>query len=91
MTSLHNEVFDFGQPVISKGQTPIGIIFVKERGITVLGILESVRLLDFYEQSYVGEWEVIFEKPAERSYIAVNKNHQSDLQTHIYFIKPDDF
>lgn len=29
--------------------------------------------------------------PAERSYIAVNRSHQSDLQTHIYYIKPDDF
>lgn len=91
MTSLHNEVFDFGAPIIQIGEMPIGIIFVKERGITVLGIMETVRLLDFYEQSYVGEWEVIFQKPAERSYIAMNKNHQSDLQTQVYFIKPDDF
>ena len=49
VTSLHSEVFDFGAPIIKIGQMPMGIIFVKERGITVLGIMETVRLLDFYE------------------------------------------
>lgn len=48
-------------------------MFLKEHGVSVLGILESVRLLDFYEFSFFGEWEVIFDKPAERSYIAINR------------------
>lgn len=54
---------------------------MKEHGATVLGINESVRLLDFYESSFFGEWEVIFDKPAERSYIAVNKLEARDVAT----------
>lgn len=91
VTSLHNEVFEFGKPIIRKGNHPVGILFVKEQIVTVLGIKESVRLLDLDENSYFGEWEVIFNKRAERSYIATNINHQSDVFTQVYFIKPNDF
>jgi hypothetical protein len=57
----------------------------------VLGIQESVRLLDYFEFSYFGEWEVIFDRPAERSYVAINRNMVSELPTQVYFIKPQDF
>jgi len=40
-----------------------------------------VRLLDYFEFSYFGEWEVIFDRPAERSYVAINRNMVSDLHT----------
>jgi len=59
----------------------MGVIFIKEHGVTVLGILDSVRLLDFYEYSFFGEWEVIFDRNAERSYVATNQNGLQDVAT----------
>jgi len=41
--------------------------------VTVLSIRDNVRLLDYFESSFLGEFEVIFRQPAERTYIAVNK------------------
>lgn len=49
--------------------------------MTVLGILDSMRLLDFEETGFFGEWEVIFDKPAERSYVATNKQELCDVST----------
>ena len=49
VTSLQNEIFEFGEYIIQEKNHVIGVIFVKEHGVTVLGINESVRLLDFYE------------------------------------------
>ena len=72
VTSLHNQVMEFGENIITKGQPVTGVIFIKEHSVTVLGILDSVRLLDFHEGGFIGEWEVIFDKYAERSYVATN-------------------
>lgn len=57
----------------------------------MLGCKESIRLLDFYECSFIGEFEVIFKTPAERSYVAVNKKMVADVSTQVYFCKPEDF
>lgn len=91
VTSLHNQTVEFGENVITKGASVIGIMFIKEHGVTALGILDSVRLLDFYEYSFFGEWEVIFETNAERSYVAVNRHSLFDAPTQVYYIKPNDF
>jgi len=40
--------------------------------VTVLGVMDTVRLLDFNENGFIGEWEVIFDRVAERSYVATN-------------------
>lgn len=50
-------------------------MIIKKNGVTVLGIDGSIRILDLYEESFFGEWEVIFDKPSERSYIAINQNN----------------
>ena len=81
VTSLHYQTVEFGEHIIAKGGQSMGVIFIKEHGVTVLGIQESVRLLDYFEFSYFGEWEVIFDRPAERSYVAINRNMVSDLHT----------
>lgn len=57
----------------------------------MLGCKESVRLLDFFENSFIGEFEVIFKQPAERSYVAINRKMSSDVSTQVYFCRPDDF
>ena len=57
----------------------------------MLGCKETIRLLDFYECSWVGEFEVIFKSPAERSFVAVNKKLTLGVSTQIYFCKPSDF
>jgi hypothetical protein len=51
----------FGEPVIQKDDKPIGILFIKDNGVTVYGIHETIRLLDLHESSFIGEWEVIFD------------------------------
>jgi hypothetical protein len=72
-TSLHYSVFAYGEHVLRKGFTALGVIFIKQHGVTVTGVKESMRLLDLYDHSFIGEFEVIFKQPAERSYIAVNR------------------
>lgn len=57
----------------------------------MLGVKETVRLLDFYECSFVGEFEVIFKTPAERTYTAVNKKMVEDISTQVYYCQSDDF
>lgn len=91
VTSLHNQVMEFGENIITKGQPVTGVIFIKEHSVTVLGILDSVRLLDFHETGFIGEWEVIFDKNAERSYVATNAHEFPSISTQYYFIKPHDF
>lgn len=56
-----------------------------------MGVKESMRLIDLYDHSFIGEFEVIFRQPAERSYIAVNRQSLLDVTTEVYFVKPDDF
>lgn len=75
MSSLNYIEVLFGEPVIKKNEKPIGILFIKDFGVTVLGINESIRLLDLFESSFIGEWEVIFNQPVERSYIAINREN----------------
>jgi hypothetical protein len=36
------------------------VIFIKENGISILGVNESVRLIDYFENSFIGEFETIF-------------------------------
>lgn len=91
VTSLHNQVIEFGENIITRGEPVLGVIFVKEHTVTVLGIADSVRLLDFNETGFFGEWEVIFDRLAERSYVATNQNSMCDIMTQYYFIKPSDF
>lgn len=81
----------FGEQILIKGDDPIGVMFLSLNGATVLGINDSVRILDLYEQSFFGEWEVIFEKPSERSYIAINDRNDPTVSTQFYFIKPEYF
>lgn len=60
-------------------------------GVSVLGCKETVRLLDFYENSFIGEFEVIFRQPAERSYTAVNKKKMEDISTQVFCCHAEDF
>lgn len=73
ITSLHYSSFVYGNFILRKGLDVFGVIFLKEHGISILGINESVRLVDYYENSFIGEFETIFQLHAERSYVAVNK------------------
>lgn len=91
VTSLEYSFYEFGDPIIRKGQLPQGIVFIEKNGLTVLGCQEQIRLLDYYEHSFVGEFEVIFRVPAERSYIAVNKDEIPKTNTTVYIVKADCF
>jgi len=73
VTSLQYSLFAYGECVLRRGYTALGVIFMKDNGVSVLGVKESVRLMDLYDHSFIGEFEVIFKQPAERSYIAVNR------------------
>lgn len=57
----------------------------------MLGINDKVRLVDLYEQSFIGEFEVIYRQNAERSYIATNRKHHVDIFTVLYFVKANEF
>ena len=59
----------------------LGVIFIKDHQVTVLGIMDTVRLLDFNENGFIGEWEVIFDRVAERSYLATNRDELSNVMT----------
>lgn len=39
----------FGDQILAKGDDPIGVMFLSQNGATVLGIDDSVRILDLYE------------------------------------------
>ena len=91
ITNLQYSAFKFGEPVIKQGFSACGVLFIQTHGLTVLGCKESVRLLDFFENSFIGEFEVIFKQKAERSYIAINKKMSFEVNTQIYFCKPEDF
>ena len=70
----YNEVL-FGEAIVEIGQHPVDIMIIKKNGVSVLGIDGNIRILDLFEESFFGEWEVIFDKPSERSYIAINHNN----------------
>ena len=91
VTSLQYSFYEFGDPIIRKGQLPQGIVFIEKNGLTVLGCQEQIRLLDFYESSFVGEFETIFRVVAERSYIAVNKDEIPKMNTNVYIVNADTF
>lgn len=74
-----------------KGCSALGVVFIKEHGVSVLGVKESVRLIDYYDHSFIGVFEVIFRQPAERGYVAVNRRSLIDVVTQVYFVKPEDF
>ena len=60
ITSLHYSSFGYGSYILRKNFEVFGVIFLKENGISILGVNESVRLIDFYENSFIGEFETIF-------------------------------
>ena len=74
-----------------KNHPALGVLFLKEHGVSVLGVKDSMRLMDLYDHSFIGEFEVIFRQPAERSYIAINRQSLFDVASEVYFCKPDDF
>ena len=37
VTSLQYSFYEFGDPIIRKGQLPQGIVFIEKNGLTVLG------------------------------------------------------
>lgn len=81
ITNLQYSAFKFGEPIIKQGFSACGVLFIQTHGLTVLGCKESVRLLDFFENSFIGEFEVIFKQKAERSYIAINKKMSVEVNT----------
>jgi signal-transduction protein with cAMP-binding, CBS, and nucleotidyltransferase domain len=91
VTALQFTSFSFGEHIIKKGSHALGVVFIQTHGVTVLGCNQTIRLLDFYDGSWCGEFESIFRQPAERSFIAVNKQSNTTLSTMVYFCKPDDF
>lgn len=60
ITSLHYSSYSYGNLILRKGFESIGVIFLKENGISILGVNESIRLIDLYENSFIGEFETIF-------------------------------
>lgn len=60
---------------------PQGIFFIEKNGLTILGCDETIRLMDIYEQGYIGEFESIFNQVAERSCVAVNKKDNASYLT----------
>jgi hypothetical protein len=49
VTSLNYGQYDYGTVVMRKHCKALGVVFIKDNGISVLGIEDKVRLVDLYE------------------------------------------
>jgi len=63
--------------VLRDGEVSENFYLIKEHIITVVSKRLGMRIIDLSEQSFFGEYEVLFSSRSEYDYIAHNNNEDS--------------